>query len=126
MTENFTVRFKQENLANKNDNADFVEKKSFYEKITNINKKITLNKRKHLEIENKLYLNWSIEKALQISKSGYNFLLVRMYFTGNYSHQNVLFFIVMLNSLKLDNTKKVTNFTLTGELHEKFKPFNQV
>lgn len=39
MTENFTVRFKQENLANKNDNADFVEKKSFYEKITNINKK---------------------------------------------------------------------------------------
>lgn len=57
MTENFTVRFKQENLANKNDNADFVEKKSFYEKITNINKKITLNKRKHLEIENKLYLN---------------------------------------------------------------------
>ena len=57
MTESFTVRFKQENLANKNDNADFVEKKSFYEKITNINKKITLNKRKHLEIENKLYLN---------------------------------------------------------------------
>ena len=57
MTENFTVSFKQENLANKNDNADFVEKKSFYEKITNINKKITINKRKHLEIENKLYLN---------------------------------------------------------------------
>ena len=126
MTENFTVRFKQENLANKNDNADFVEKKSFYEKITNINKKITLNKRKHLEIENKLYLNWSIEKALQIPKSGYKFLLVRMYFTGNYSYQNVLFFIVMLNLLKLDNTKKVNNFTLIGELHEKFKPFNHV
>ena len=49
-----------------------------------------------------------------------------MYFTGNYSYQNVLFFIVMLNLLKLDNTKKVNNFTLIGELHEKFKPFNHV
>ena len=37
------------------------------------------------------------------------FLLVRMYFTGDGNSQNFLVFSPMLNSLTLDNNKKVNS-----------------
>ena len=70
--ENFKTRLKQADLVNKTD---------FDNKLVNINKKITSNKKKTAttDITNKL---------AQISEKGYDFLLGRMYFTGNDGYQN--------------------------------------
>ena len=74
-------------------------------KKKNINKKVTPNKPKHAEAEKK---NTDLtKKVVQISEKKYDFLLDRMYFTGDDGHLNFLVFI--LNSLTLDSNKKVTN-----------------
>ena len=44
--ENFIARLKQENLAGKNDIANFVNKTGFNDKLKNLNKKITSNRTK--------------------------------------------------------------------------------
>ena len=44
-------------------------------------KKVTSNKTKHLEVKKKL--TDLTEKVAQILEKGYDFLLGRMYFTGN-------------------------------------------
>ena len=54
-------------------------------------------------------------------KKGYDFLLGRMYFTGN-GYQNFLVFAPTLSSLILDSNKKVTNWISTGITSEKIKP----
>ena len=52
--ENFIARLKQENLAGKNDIANFVNKTGFNDKLKNLNKKITSNRTKNVIVENKL------------------------------------------------------------------------
>ena len=48
-----------------------------------------------------------------------------MYFTGNGGYQFFVFvFALMLNSLTLDISNKVTNWILTGVLPEKNEPFD--
>ena len=51
------------------------------------------------------------------------FFFGRLYLTGDDGYQNFLVFVSMLNSLKLDNNKKVTNSEYT-EYH--LKRSNQV
>ena len=51
---NFAARFKQAKLATKNDIADFVQQTDFDKKLISINKKIILNKTRHIEAEKKL------------------------------------------------------------------------
>ena len=51
--ENFAARLAQENLATKNDITNFVKKTDFDDKLNNLNKKITLNKTKHVLVESK-------------------------------------------------------------------------
>ena len=63
-------------------------------------------------------------KVVQISEEGYDFLLGRMYFTGNEGYQNFLVFVPMVSSLILDSNKKVTDWTLTGISSEGTKPFD--
>ena len=64
------------------------------------------------------------KKVAQISEKGYDFLLERMYFTGNYGHQNFLVFALMPSSLTLDSNRKVTDRISTGISSEKIKPFD--
>ena len=85
----------------------FCEKGLFWWSTKNINKKVTLNKWKHVEGEMKL--NQLSEKVKLIKTKGYSFLLGRTYFTGDDGHQNFLVFTYMLNLLILDNNKKITN-----------------
>ena len=54
MTENFEERLKQAKLRTKNEFVDFAEKIYFDEKLQNINKKVTSNKTKDIEGEQKL------------------------------------------------------------------------
>ena len=54
MFDKFAVRLKQANLTTKSDIDHFVEKTDFYDKLKYLNKKITSNKTKHVEIEKKL------------------------------------------------------------------------
>ena len=56
----------------------------------------------------------------------FDFLVVlgRIYFTGDYGKQKVLVFAPMLNSLSLDNNKKVTYWISARISSEKIKPFD--
>ena len=56
-----------------------------------------------------------------MSKEGYDFLLGRMYFTGNDGYQNFLIFALMFSFLILDSNNKVTNWISTGISSEKIK-----
>ena len=60
----------------------------------------------------------------QLSEKGYDFLLGRMFFTGDDDYQNILVFGPMHNSLILDSNKKVTNWISTELSSKKIKPFN--
>ena len=53
-SENFAVRLKQANLARESDIANFVKKTDFDNKLLGFSKRINLNKRKHVLVENKL------------------------------------------------------------------------
>ena len=75
-----TQEFKQANLVNKSDTTDFV-KRNNNNKLKNINKNVASNKSRLVEAEEKL--NNLTEVVKLISTKGYNFLLVRMYFTSD-------------------------------------------
>ena len=87
-----------------------------------MNKKATSNKAKHVETEKKL--TNLINKVPPISGKLYDFLLGRMYFTGDNGYQNILVFVLMFSSLILDSNKKVTNWISTRISSEKIKPFD--
>ena len=72
------VKVKQKELANKSD----IDKK-----LININNKITSKKTKHKKADKKLELLDLAKKVAQISEKVYDFLLGRMYFTGNDGYQ---------------------------------------
>ena len=63
-------------------------------------------------------------KVAQISEKGNDFLLGRMYFTGDHGYQNFLVFAPMLSSQILGSNKKVTNWILTEISSEKVKLFD--
>ena len=54
MSENFAARLAQTNLVSNNDIADFVKKSDFDDKLKNLNKKVTSNKARHIEVKTKL------------------------------------------------------------------------
>ena len=94
----------------------------FNDKLKTFNKKITSNKTIHVEAGKKIAdLTY---KVAQLLEKGYDFLLGRMFFTGNGGYQNFSVFAPMLNSIKLDSNKKVTNWILRGISSEKNKPFD--
>ena len=106
-------------LATKGDTIDFLKKVYFKDKLKNLNKKVTSNKTKYLEVEKKL--TDLTTKAAEISGKGYYFLLGRMYSSGDNGYQNVLIFAPVLSSLTLDSNKKANNWVSTGISSEKFK-----
>ena len=93
-----TIKIKQKKLVNKCD----IDKK-----LINISKKITSNKTRHIEAGKKL--TDLTKKVARISEKRYDFLLDRMYFTGDDGYQNFLVFPPMLSSLILDSNRKVTD-----------------
>ena len=64
------------------------------------------------------------KKVKLISRKGYGFLLGRTHFTVDDGYQRFLGFVPMLNSLMLDNNKKVINWISTGVSPEKIDPFH--
>ena len=107
----FTARLKLANLATKVDIVDFVEKANFYDKLKSLSKKVTSNKTKYVEAEEKL--TDITKKDEEILEEEYYFLFGRIYFTGDVGYQNFLDFIPMLKSLILDSNKKVTYWIWT-------------
>ena len=89
-------------------------------KLKNLDKKFTSNKAKHVDAEKEI--TDLTNKVAQISEKSYDFLLGRMYFTGDDVYQN--FFTPMLSSVMLDSNKKVTNWMSTGISSEKINLFN--
>ena len=79
--EKFALRLKQANLATNSDIDDFVEKTNFDDKLKNLNKEVTANKKNMKRLKKKL------NEVVQISEKGY-FLLGIMYFTGDDGYQN--------------------------------------
>ena len=53
MSEKFAARLAKANLASKSDIGAFVKNKDFYDKLKQLNKKVTSNKTKHVETEKK-------------------------------------------------------------------------
>ena len=66
MSENFAVSLKQGNLASKSNIADFI--KNFDDKLKHLNKKSSLNKTKHVLVQDQL--NNLSEKVRLISTKG--------------------------------------------------------
>ena len=58
----------QENLANKNNIANFVKKSNFDDKQKNLNKKITLNKTQQVLVENGLKYLHTFDSSLFIGQ----------------------------------------------------------
>ena len=79
--DNIAARLALANLTTKTDVADFVKETDFDNNLKNINEKVISNKRKHLEPKKKL--TGLTNKVEQISENRHNFLLDRMYFTGD-------------------------------------------
>ena len=53
-SENFSVRLKEANLPTKNDIVHFIRKNYFDNEVTNIDKKVTSNKTRHVDVNKKL------------------------------------------------------------------------
>ena len=53
-TDNFTARLAQKKLATKTDVDDLAQERDSEHKLKHLNKKVTLNKRKHVKTEKKL------------------------------------------------------------------------
>ena len=63
-------------------------------------------------------------KVAQVSERGFNFLIDRMYFTGDNGYKNFKVFAPILSSVILDSNKKVTNWMSISISSEKIKPFH--
>ena len=100
------VKIKQRKLVNKSD----------------IDKKLINIRKLHIEAGKKL--TDLTKKVPQLSEKGYDFLLGRMYFTGNDGYQNFLVFAPILSSIILYSNIKVTDWMSTRISSEKIKPFD--
>ena len=70
--ENFAARLTQANLPSKNGITNFVKKTDFDDKLKNLNKKITSNKRKHVLVENEFKKLQTFDSSLFIGQSYFN------------------------------------------------------
>ena len=105
--ENFKERLKQANLVTKTD---------FDKKLTSFNGKITSDKTKYLEVQNKLN---------SLITNDFNFFLGRMCFTGNDGSQNTFVYqptIDMLEFKKGKGTEYVLSWKSNGIFNSKLKP----
>ena len=104
--ESFAGRLKQVNLLTKNGSDN---------KLTSFNKRITSNKRKHLEVQ---------KEVNSLITNDYNFFLGRMHFIGNDRSQNPFFYQPTLDKLKLKKYKGpdyVLSWKLNGVCNSKLK-----
>ena len=72
ISESFIARLAQVNLSSKNDITALVKKTGFDDKLKNINKRITSNKRKHALVENELKKPQTFDSSLFIGQSYFN------------------------------------------------------
>ena len=98
-----------------------VKKTYFDEKLKNINTKVTLNKSKHVLIENKL--NKLLKKIKYYLLKG-KILSGRTYFTADDGYQNFLVLSSILCSLILGNNKKVLSWLSFGISPKRLKQFD--
>ena len=104
---NFTARLKQANLVTKTD---------FEKKLISLNRKITWNKTKYLEVQQKLN---------SLITNDYKFFLGRMYFTRNGEFQNTFVYQPTLDKLELkkdETTDYVHTWKPNAVYNSKLKP----
>ena len=78
-----------------------------------------MNKTKHIDRQKAC---WSHKKNIaQISEKKYDFLLGRIYLTGNNGYQSFLVFASMVRPLKLDSNRKATNWISSRISSEKIE-----
>ena len=107
MAETFAARLKQANLQSKTD---------FNNKLITFNSKITSNKIKYLEIQ---------EKLNSLTRKDSNFFLDRTYFTSNDGSQNTFVYQPVLDTLELKKgkgTDYVLNWKSKEVFNSKLKP----
>ena len=105
--ESFTAILKQ---------AYLVTKTYFNKKLTSLNRKITSNETKYLEVQNKLN---------SLITNDYNFFLGRMYFISNDGSQNMFVYQPTLDKLELkknEGTDYVLSWKSNGIYNSKLKP----
>ena len=100
--ENFEARLKQ---------ADLVDKTDFNNKLTSLNRRITSNKKKHLEVQKKINNN----NNNSLITNHYNFFLGRIYSTSNDGSQNTFVYQPTPDALEL---RKGTDMFLVGNQRE--------
>ena len=101
--DNFAARLAQAKLATKTDIVDFVKKAYFDEKLININRKVTLNKTRHVEVKNKLD---NISKKVKIIlKKGLTKNLINKYSilkgAKNFSSDGLQMYLVLISTRRI-------------------------
>ena len=125
---NFAARLGQAKLLTKDDIVDFVRKTNFDEKLININRKVTVNKARHVEVKNKLdYLS----KVKIISRKGltkdlinkYSILNGAKYFSSNRLQNHLVFISVryIYWIIKDGSDSKFESWGSTGTSQESIK-----
>ena len=120
----FTARLAQANLASKKDIANFVKKTDFDDKLKNLNKKVTSNKKKHLLVENES--NKLSKKFEAISTKGLTKDLINKYKTPNSAKyfslgilQNYLMFIPARKYFRFFSGKPKISYWKSNGMSEK-------
>ena len=101
--ENFEARLKQGNLVNKSD---------FDNKLTSFNRRITLNKRNYLEVQNTLN---------SLRRKYYSFFLGRTYFTSNDGSQNTFVYQPTLELRKEKGSDYALSWKSKGVFNSKLR-----
>ena len=78
----------------------------FGNKLTSFNKRISLNKKKHLKVQKRL---------TSLITKHYNFLLGRKHFTRNDGSQNMFVYQPTLDTLELKKTKVLIMFLVENQ-----------
>ena len=100
-TEEFN-KLTAEHFAARSKLANFVNTTDFDNELTSLNKRITSNKTQHFKVQTKLN---------SLIRKDYDFVLGRMYFTGNDGSQNTIVYQPTLDKLEFKKNKG-TNYDL--------------
>ena len=107
---NFAARLTPTKLTTKAGIIDFGKDTDFDEKLRNVNKKVSLNKTKHVLVENEV--NNLSEKIKLLSTKDYNFFLGRMHFTGDDGLKNMFVYQPAFSTLQLKKGLTIKELTI--------------
>ena len=101
----FIARLAQANLSSKNDITALVKKTGFDDKLKNINKRITSNKRKHALVENELKKLQTFDSSLSIGQSYFNNDWAQLFLIFQPIYKSITIFLVLTTEFQNGNLK---------------------